>query len=58
MGLFFSSYRVEYKEKGLLFNDWVTVISNISLDEANKYVKDQTSGLFSESPSSYRIVKE
>lgn len=57
MGLFFSTYRVEHKE-GMLFSNWVTVLSNVSQKEAERYIKEKTGGLFSESSANYRIVIE
>ncbi len=57
MGLFFSTYRVEHNT-GSFFSNWVTVLQNVDLKEAENYVRDKTSGLFSESKSKYRIVKE
>lgn len=57
MGLFFTTYRVEHKQ-GTFFTEWVTVITGLSKQEAERYIKDNTGGLFGESPSNYRIVKE
>ncbi|MHC5250483.1 hypothetical protein [Enterococcus sp. LJL90] len=57
MGLFFTTYKV-LKNEGMIFDNWVTVISNLSLKEAEKYVKDKTSGLFSDSKDKYKIEKE
>lgn len=56
MGFFFSTYRVEHNE-GIIFQNWVTVLSNVELKEAEQYVESKT-GFFGESKSNYRIVKE
>ncbi|NKD30909.1 MULTISPECIES: hypothetical protein [Enterococcus] len=57
MGLFTTTYRVEKKE-GIIFDSWNPVITNLSQKEAEKYIKEKTSGLFSDKESDYRIVKE
>lgn len=57
MGLFFATYRVEHKE-GSFFPSWNTVLKNVSLDEAEKYINNKTSGFFAESRENYQIVKE
>ena len=57
MGLFFSTYKVKHNE-GFLFDNWVTVLENVSFEEAEQYVKSKTAGLFGENKENYRIIKE
>ncbi|WP_179099938.1 hypothetical protein [Enterococcus mundtii] len=57
MGLFTSTYSVEYN-MGFIIPHWKTVIKNLDLKEAERYVAEKTSGLFSENKSKYRIIKE
>ena len=56
MGFFSDTYRVEYND-GILFENWITVLKNVSRKEADEYVNSKT-GLFGESKSKYQIVKE
>lgn len=57
MGLFTSTYRVEHKT-GFILSHWTTVIKNLTLKEAEKYIAERTTGMFSENKSKYRIIKE
>lgn len=57
MGIFFSTYRVEHNT-GFIIANWTTVIKNLNLKEAEKYVAEKTTGMFSENKSKYRIIKE
>lgn len=57
MGIFFSTYRVEHNT-GFIIANWTTVIKNLNLKEAEKYVAERTKGMFSENKSKYRIIKE
>lgn len=57
MEFFFTTYRVEKKE-GFFFTEWIIVISGLTLEEAEKYVKKKTAGPFGENPRNYRIVKK
>lgn len=57
MGFLFTTYRVE-KSTGALFKSWNTVLSNVSRNEAEKYIKDKTNGIFGDRETDYRIVKE
>lgn len=57
MGFMEFTYRVERKE-GTILIEWVPVLVNVSLNDANAYIKSKTSGLFGERPSNYRLVKE
>ncbi|WP_181041969.1 hypothetical protein [Enterococcus faecium] len=57
MGLFSSTYKVKHNE-GFLFDNWITVLENVTFEEAEQYIKSKTEGLFGESKEKYKIVKE
>lgn len=58
MVVFSTTYKIEKKRRNLFYGDWKTVVKNLSLKEAEAYLKEVSFDFLGESKRDYRIIKE